>query len=242
VHFGDRHPAVAAVMPKPEGVALLGDRLQGVAPGGVPLEDAGDERTSNRVDLDQMGHTVVDVAHGASGYSRDAQGFHQASEAVGVVGNAGLYTTARDLLRWEQNFADVRVGTPALVGEMQTPPALTSGDESPYGFGLFIGEHRGLRTIGHGGSDQGIATIVVRYPDQGLAIAVLCNLDTIPATVLTQRIAEIYLSDVPAVPTDGSAVAEMGRYRSPPTNWRARPASTASCPVMPSLAFQHGGD
>ena len=72
----------------------------------------------------------------ASGYSRDMNGLHQASEAVGVVGNAGLYTTVPDLLRWEQNFADVRVGTPALVAAMQTPAVLTSGATSQYGFGL----------------------------------------------------------------------------------------------------------
>jgi CubicO group peptidase (beta-lactamase class C family) len=38
------------------------------------------------------------VPNRASGYTRDAGGVHQASEAVGPVGNAGLYTTARDLL------------------------------------------------------------------------------------------------------------------------------------------------
>jgi hypothetical protein len=47
--------------------------------------------------------------------------------------------TARDLLRWEQNFAHVRVGDPALVAAMQTPAVLTGGDTSPYGFGFASG-------------------------------------------------------------------------------------------------------
>ena len=102
-----------------------------------------------------------------------------------IVGNAGLFTTSPDLLLWEQNFADVRVGDKALVAAMQTSTVLTGGDTSSYGFGLEIGQYRGLRTIGHGGGDPGYRAYVVRYPDQGLAVAVLCNLDDIDPASLT---------------------------------------------------------
>src|SRR5207237_9460693 len=112
-------------------------------------------------------------------------GLHQASEAIGPLGNAGLYTTARDLLLWEKNFADPHVGTPKLLAAMQAPTVLTGGKTSAYGFGLAIGQYRGLRTIEHAGSDRGIATNAVRYPDQQLAVVVLCNLDTIDVNSLT---------------------------------------------------------
>jgi len=103
------------------------------------------------------------VPNRASGYHLDAGGLQVAirGDPGGIVGNAGLFTTARDLLLWEQNFADVRVGEPALVAAMQTPTVLTSGDTSLYGFGLEIGEYRGLRTIGHGGGDPGYRAYVV---------------------------------------------------------------------------------
>jgi len=97
-----------------------------------------------------------------------------------------------------------------LLDRLQSIDRGVSGDQSrSYGFGLVIGEYRSLRTIEHGGGDRGIATNAVRYPDQGLAIAVLCNLDTIPAATLTQRIAEVYLSDVFPAPAEENAVAEM---------------------------------
>lgn len=116
------------------------------------------------------------------------------------VGNTGLFATARDLLLWEQNFAVPRVGDKALITAMQTPVIPTGwGDGSSYGYGLEIGEYRGLRTIGHGGGDGGVAAYVVRYPDQGFAVALLCNLDNIGsalgATRLTERVADIYLAD-----------------------------------------------
>jgi CubicO group peptidase (beta-lactamase class C family) len=136
------------------------------------------------------------IRNRASGYTRDANGLHQASEAIGPVGNAGLYTTARDLLLWERNFVDPRVGTPKLLTAMQAPTVLAGGNTSAYGFGLAIGQYRGVRTIEHAGSDRGVAANLVRYPDQGLAIALLCNLDTIEWIGLTQRVADIYLADV----------------------------------------------
>jgi CubicO group peptidase (beta-lactamase class C family) len=136
------------------------------------------------------------VANRATGYSHDASGFHIAGPGAGVVvGNAGLFTTAGDLLRWEQNFADARIGNPALLAAMQAPTLLAGGNPSQYGFGLELGLHRGLRTVGHGGGGPGVSAYVVRYPEQQFAVALLCNRGDIAAGVgsLTQRIAEIYL-------------------------------------------------
>lgn len=164
-----------------------------------------------------MTHTLVlddaamIVPNRVSNYWRDIKGFHVGSEAVGIIGNAGIYSSAPDLLLWEQNLADVRVGDRALVTEMQTPAVLTNGEASPYGFGVNIGQYRGVRAIEHGGGDRGISTYLTRYPDQGLAIAVLCNSDAIPSGVLEERVADIYLSGLPAAPATKDAVAEVPR-------------------------------
>jgi CubicO group peptidase (beta-lactamase class C family) len=61
------------------------------------------------------------VPNRVSGYHQDGSGWHVALENGGIVGNAGLQTTVGDLLLWEQNFADVRVGDRALITAMQTP-------------------------------------------------------------------------------------------------------------------------
>ncbi|HXA10807.1 MAG TPA: serine hydrolase domain-containing protein, partial [Mycobacterium sp.] len=139
------------------------------------------------------------VPNRATGYSRAANGFQVAVRTYTdvVVGNAGLFTTVGDLLRWEQNLADVRVGDPALIAEMQKPAIATGWSEtSGYGFGIEIARHRGLLTIGHGGGDEGRRAYVVRYPDRGLAIAVLCNLDDIDPAAVSRSIADSFLADV----------------------------------------------
>ena len=141
-----------------------------------------------------------------------------------MVGNAGLFTTVGDLLRWEQNFADVRVGDQALLAEMQRP-AVAMSSTSDYGFGLEIARHRGLRTIGHSGGDEGRRSYVVRYPDQGLAIALLCNLDEVDPRLLATSIAEVLLADTFPEPAARPAVSvsvpledlqsKVGLYRDP---------------------------
>ena len=133
----------------------------------------------------------------ASNYSREAGHWRFVPDgtARGAVGNSGLWTTTRDLLRWQQNFADERVGAAPLLAEMQTSATLTGGKPTNWGLGFEVGEHRGAKFVGHGGGDRGVDNYVAWYPQQRLAIAVLCNRDEIGAHQLTRRIADLYITE-----------------------------------------------
>jgi CubicO group peptidase (beta-lactamase class C family) len=143
----------------------------------------------------------------ATGYSRAGDGFKVAVRTLTdtVVGNAGLFTTVGDLLRWEQHLAGPRIGDPKLVAEMQAPFIATGWSESSkYGFGVEIGRHRGLQTVGHAGGDDGRRSYVVRYPERGLAIAVLCNLDDIDPAELSRSVAYTFLAEGTPASADGA--------------------------------------
>jgi CubicO group peptidase (beta-lactamase class C family) len=144
----------------------------------------------------------------------------------GAVGNSGLWTTTSDLLRWASNLADPRVGSPRLLADMQTPAPVTSPDKTQFGLGFEVGEHRGARFTGHGGGDSGIDNYFAWYPQQRLAIAVLCNTDNTGSRQLTQRIADLYLpapaaerappaaASVPAIKlSSDELVGKAGLYR-----------------------------
>jgi hypothetical protein len=93
---------------------------------------------------------------------------------------------------------------------MQTPVIATGwSDGSFYGFGLEIARYRGLRTIGHGGGDPGYRAHVVRYPDQGLAVAVLANLEEIDPAKLAQGVADIYLASEFSTPPAARTAATL---------------------------------
>jgi CubicO group peptidase (beta-lactamase class C family) len=160
----------------------------------------------------------------ASGYSPQAKGWRLLPEGSGYAGNAGMMSSVRDLLLWAKNFADARVGTPALRANMQTATVLTSGQTAPHGMGFAIGSYRGTRTFLTSGGDHGTATELVLYPDQKLAIAVLCNMDSVAmgglATVdvddLTNRVADIFLEDVLEPRPAADATASPGAGTPPP--------------------------
>jgi CubicO group peptidase (beta-lactamase class C family) len=163
----------------------------------------------------------------ATGYTRGDDGaLRVARQPGGVVGNAGLFTTVGDLLRWERNFAAPRVGDAALFASMEMPPALPGGETTVYGLGLWVERHEGRRTVGHGGHDPGASAYIVRYPEHDLAVAVLCNLDEIDSIELARGVANLYLGvtgassaaagEPPAAPMSSADLAvNEGLYRDP---------------------------
>lgn len=115
-----------------------------------------------------------------------------------TVGPWGLETTVGDLLKWQQNFVDARVGGRAVSDEMQTPGRLNDRRSTGYGFGLFMGIDGQMRRVGHGGGDFGykaelVAYHSIRHPGKHLAIAILCNGRTIDPQRLARLVADIVL-------------------------------------------------
>ena len=111
-----------------------------------------------------------------------------------TVGATSLVTTAEDLGRWDSNFDDPRVGGPELVRSLVEPGRLADGTPTPYAAGLVLGRYRGLRTVGHGGSDAGYRAYILRFPDERVTIACLCNLSTADPTTRVRQVADVLLA------------------------------------------------
>jgi CubicO group peptidase (beta-lactamase class C family) len=148
------------------------------------------------------------VPRRATGYRADAEGgWRESVPNTDHYASGGLLTTVGDLLKWQQNLIDARVGGAELVTWVQTSGRLNDGTETGYGGGLFVGSHRGLRTVSHDGVDGGYRTDAVLFPDQRLAIVALCNGSTLAPTVLTRKVADLYLGDRMTSPALAPAVA-----------------------------------
>jgi CubicO group peptidase (beta-lactamase class C family) len=162
------------------------------------FEPAGMTHTSWRDD-----HTRV-VKNRAIAYDDEKDGFHTNMPFEQVYGNGGLLTTVGDLLKWNENFTTPRVGDASFVAEEQTPGKFNDGRPHDYGLGLMIGTYRGVRRVEHSGSTAGYRAHLVRYPDQRVSIAVLCNVTSGNATQAAHEVADLYLGDrakTPAPPT-----------------------------------------
>lgn len=165
------------------------------------------------------------------------------------AGAGGLYTTIEDLAAWNRNFDTGEVGGQAFLDLMLTPGVLTSGAPLSYAFGLTLGSADGRRTVGHGGSFMGFRADFVRYPDDGLAAAALCNLGSINPGPLTRRLVLETLGGPGPVASSGSTggggaageAAERAAPRPPSLPLRAYVGTYRSDEVGTSVTIRWTG-
>jgi CubicO group peptidase (beta-lactamase class C family) len=139
-------------------------------------------------------HTRI-VPNRAVAYSQLRDGFHLDIPFEDAYGNGGLLTTVGDLLKWNENFVSPRVGDRAFVQQQQQVGTLSDGRTTGYGFGLAIGNYKGVAEIGHDGATAGYTADLIRFPDQHLSIAVLCNASAAIAPQYGHELADVYIAD-----------------------------------------------
>lgn len=109
----------------------------------------------------------------ASGYAPTAHGIVNADYVdMSIPQGAGaLYSTTRDLLKWEQGLFGGRLLGPESLTLLTTPV------RNQYAFGLMVREAGGNTTIGHSGGIEGFNTHMAWDPARRLAVIVLGNLN-----------------------------------------------------------------
>jgi CubicO group peptidase (beta-lactamase class C family) len=124
-------------------------------------------------------------------------------------GGGGLLSTTGNLLIWNDALTSGRLGS--FVTEMiQEPARLNNGRTLGYARGLFLDRNRGGRVVWHGGSAAAYNSLLARFPEQGLSIAILCNAgDIAETTVFARRIFDLFTPVAGAEGAVGSS-AEPG--------------------------------
>jgi CubicO group peptidase (beta-lactamase class C family) len=139
------------------------------------------------------------VPNRALGYApREGGGFCTDISFCGGYGDGAVISTVEDLLRWDRNFYDNRLGGgPGVIRRMVTPGALDHGAPLEYAFGLRLGTHRGLRTVSHAGAWAGYGAELLRFPELEFSVVCLANLRSISPERLARAVAEIWLNEEP---------------------------------------------
>ena len=115
------------------------------------------------------------VPNQSEGYTPTPDGYRQIGDLGGAVGAGGMYSTIADLQTWVENYANPRVGTRESIDEMMTSFVLSDGEETGYGYGLFIDEQGGLKRVQHGGADVAHRSMLVYYPGINAGITTQSN-------------------------------------------------------------------
>jgi CubicO group peptidase (beta-lactamase class C family) len=136
------------------------------------------------------------VPNRAYGYAPDEDGGYRISmTTLPMIGDGGVFTSVDDLLMWDRNFYDQRIGGQGFLEQMHAVGILNDGEELDYAFGLGVGSYRGLRLVSHGGAFVGFRADLIRFPDERFSVICLCNRADSNPSLLARRVADIYLED-----------------------------------------------
>jgi CubicO group peptidase (beta-lactamase class C family) len=142
-------------------------------------------------------HTRI-IPNRATGYSKGKSGkFGLDMSDWEQTGDGAVLTTVEDLYRWDQNFYEPKVGDAKLLEAMHATGSLNSGKKLEYASAIYVSTYRGLPAVSHGGSWAGYRAQLLRFPQQKLSVACLCNNGgTANPSRLAQKVAEVYLGDL----------------------------------------------
>jgi CubicO group peptidase (beta-lactamase class C family) len=116
------------------------------------------------------------------------------------AGDAWLYSTVDDLYRWSTIMDGNAFVPKSEVGEVFTPGL------GNYGYGWFIDTSLGHRRYRHTGSLPGYVSQIVKFPDDGLTIIILSNLDRAPMMHTGRNLSMIALGQPYDPPVRGKVV------------------------------------
>jgi CubicO group peptidase (beta-lactamase class C family) len=153
-------------------------------------------------------HRVV-VPGRASAYSGTiTRGFRNDHPFTRVIGSGGLLTTVNDFLKWEAALQEGTGPWGAVRDSLERVGRLNDGTVLTYALGVGVDRWRGVRRVSHTGSTGGYRAALSRFPEQQVAIALLCNLGSIDPGEVAQRVATLVLGPALAAPdTEPTAVA-----------------------------------
>ncbi len=163
------------------GYFLLGVIIEKVA--AKKYEDALRDEIFTPLEMMDTGYDWSEplLRHRAAGYTRRGDGLVNAKflDMQQPYSAGSLYSSAEDLLKWDQALYTDRV----LPGPARTAMFTPFKDNYAYGWAIQPADKStsGHVQIGHGGGINGFATTIQRVPDDRVTVIVLCNVDNISA-------------------------------------------------------------
>jgi len=115
-----------------------------------------------------------------------------------------IYSSAVDLSRWITAFVNEgrvngeQVLPASLFTTLATPRSTIPGAPNKYGYGVQVGEWRGLQVVEHGGSRSGYGSVIRMVPSRRFGVVVLANRTGVSLTRSANAAIEAALKPGPA--------------------------------------------
>ena len=129
----------------------------------------------------------------------------------------GAYASATDLVAFSRALWGGKLASAATVRQFTTGQ-VAMGPSMQYAFGFGVGSRGTWRHVGHNGGAPGVNAEFIMFPDQGIDVVVLANMDGPAATevirrvtaVLTSAAAQVSTSQRPAEGTPQMVTVDVG--------------------------------
>jgi D-alanyl-D-alanine carboxypeptidase len=105
----------------------------------------------------------------------------------------GLYSTVRDLYRWNEALAAGRLLSAESRRQMFATYPEAAGYGAHYGYGVVIAEKFGQPLYYHGGGINGFASAIQRYPESNVCVVVLSNEEEVKSWDVATSLAGLLL-------------------------------------------------
>ncbi len=113
----------------------------------------------------------------------------KAAWGIAIGGEGGMVSTLHDMIIWQQNLRQPKIGDAAMIARMEDAGVTINGVPSPYGYGLVRDNGDLGEAVGHGGWIAGARSESVRFKEADLGIVLLANHDDCAPYVLARSIA-----------------------------------------------------
>ena len=121
-----------------------------------------------------------DFPHRAIGYAYQDSVYKRPVYHSHLVGDGGVFTTLRDMVKWDQNFFDNQLGkkSASFIQRMTYREPLTNGPLNSMAFAQIFTPHPfGKESWSHGGSGGGYLSFYIRFEKPQFSVVVLSNSD-----------------------------------------------------------------
>jgi CubicO group peptidase (beta-lactamase class C family) len=139
------------------------------------------------------------IPNRAAGYRLDnaeIKNQNWVAPSANTTADGSLYFSILDLAKWDAALYTDQVLKESSKHEMWTVTSLSDGkpNQAHYGFGWFIESRNGHRVVEHDGRWQGFSTVISRYLDDGLTVAILTNQGNCDPHLIADEVAAVYLA------------------------------------------------
>lgn len=119
-----------------------------------------------------------------------------------TVGDGGIYSTARDLFKWEQGLNEGKVISQESLEKAYTSLVLTNGRTRKYGYGWQLGSNTQGELVYHTGGLAGFRTYLERQLNSNNSIIILTNNSFSEVLDLRNTLVKILDGRVDELPTN----------------------------------------